>query len=248
MTTGRINSFFCCNGKNTHLLQWEINGVGIGVFKPHNLESVIAGNDTQYYYIASLLSLRNNSGQYTFDSVLVVSAQNGSRIQVNCTSDDGFKTISNLDRPKNTQFIHPQRRLSVSMQPQFLTNSIVVSDNRNINTKAFFCATTNSNDQLWEVHTSNSADHIALSVRNHLGKLRNRLTNSMDTVRIQAISLGQHNQYFTSILYVTDDTVVNVSCLAGGKKVDYPADFKNITTNKGMPVRLIESGLIFIAP
>jgi len=88
-------------------------------------------------------------------------------------------------------------------------------------TRIFVFTSINAPDLEWVV----DSDHLALSASADIGTNENRLSSNKDTSRLQAISLGQPEQTFISILYVTDDTVVNVSCLSGGNRVDYPSDF-----------------------
>ena len=220
-------SLFFCNVKNSSTLKWEINEMGIGNFS--DLEDVNAGTLSNFLYSANLLSLRN-MGQF-LDSVLVVIAPTGSIVRVNCVSNNNeAKYITNLDNPLNTEDNEPIRNASVNMQPVFLTNTILVTDGKNTGTKAFICGANKSSDLSWEVDTYNKIDHLALDSNSGIGTSYSRLTESRDTLRLQAISLGKHNQIFYSILYVTDDTFEEVRCLAGGYAVKYSDALDTITT------------------
>ena len=211
------NLFFCCNVKNSLLLAWEIDGIGIAVFD--HLEDVIFGISHNFIYYASLLSLRYNMRQ--LDSILIVTAPTGSTVHVNCVSSNGMLvTTSNQVDPMNTEDNEPIRNTSVNMQPVFLTNATIVSDGNNISTRAFLCYT-NSSDLLWEADNSSGTDRIAFISNSDIGTSDSRLTDSGETFRLQAISLGKHNQNFYSILYVTDNTFEEVRCLAGGNAVKY---------------------------
>jgi len=229
------NSYFCCNVNYGAILSWEINGNGIGAFTTDSLEETLADVTLHYSYSASLLSLRSEGVNYIFDSVLVVSAPHGSTIRVNCVSDEGHNSISNLAVPMNNETNSRILLSSISMQTLFLTNSTIVSNGRNINTRAFMCSSNNTRDQSWEVYTAdNSNDNLDFDTNSAIGLAHYRQSASRDTLRLQAISLGQHNQNFTSIIYLTDDTVVRVTCIAGGSRVEYPADF--VKANTGMLV------------
>ena len=232
------NSYFCCNVRNSGTLTWEINGEGIGGF--NGLKDVIAGTFSTYTYFASLLSMRNNSGQYTLDSVLIVTAPTGSTVNVHCITNEGVETISNQADPLNTENNEPIRNGTVNMQPVFLTNSIIVSDGRNISTKAFLCDSINTVDLSWETNTSsNTTNELALNSSSGIGISDFKLTDKGDTVRLQAMSLGKQQQRFYSILYVTDNTFKAVRCLAGGRAVEYSAvqikfDKTTTTFHQGM--------------
>ena len=238
------NSFFRCNVKNSRTLVWEINGVGIGGF--NHLEDVIAGNTSNYAYYASLLSMRNNSGLFMLDSILLVIAPTGSTIDINCASNMGYKTISNQVDPMNTENNEPIRNVTVNMQPVFLINSTIVTDGRNISTKVFLCSTINSSDLLWEANTYNMTEYLAFNSNSDIGTKNSRLANDRNTLTIQAIALGQHRDRFYSILYVTDNTFEEVRCKAGGNTVEYSVhmDSKSAitTTEKGIQVG-VEGGL-----
>ena len=221
------NYFFTCNVKNSQTLVWEIDGVGISEFE--HLEDVITGTLSNKSYYASLISMRNSSEHFILDSVLIVTAPDGSTVNVTCVSNRHYKTISNQVDPRNTENHKPIRNASVNLLPVFLTNSTIETDSHNISTKAFTCAT-NSRDLLWEINTSNTTEYIAFNSSSDIGTSDSRLTNEGDTVRLQAISLGQHHRHFYYILYVTDNTFKGVRCLAGGRAVKYMAHKPIIVT------------------
>ena len=227
------NSFFCCNVKNSDTLIWEINRVGISQFE--HLKDVIAGTTSYYSYSASLLSLRNNLGEYTLDSVIIVTAPTGLTVNVNCVSTRGSNTTSNLVDPINKEDNEPIRNDTVNVQPVFLTNTTIVTDGNNINTRAFLCDSINSGDLSWEADTANRIEKIAFNSSSDIGRSDSRLTDEEDTVRLQAITLGEHHEKFYSILYVTDVTFEEVRCIAGGNTVEYSTP-KNLisTTSEGM--------------
>ena len=237
INSSMTNSFFCCNVKNSKTLLWEISDFGIGKF--NHLEDVISNRMSIYTYFASLLSMRNNTGQYMLDSVLIVTAPTGSTVNVSCVSNRGiYKTISNKGNPTNTEYNKPiGNTSSVKMQPVFLTNSTIVSDGNDINTRAFLCGTINSSDLSWEANTSNAITHLAFSTKSDIGISYSRLTDERNTVRLQSVSLGRHLEKFYSILYVTDDTFEEVRCLAGGSTVEYSVhkDSETITSAEVFP-------------
>ena len=236
-------SLFYCNVFNSTILSWEINGVGIGLFKNGNLENVLAGNKPNYSYSASLLSLRSNMGETIFNSVLIVSAPLGLPVHVNCVGDDdSSENTSNLATPMNGDNFSPHSKPPALMMKPIFLNSTIITDAK---TRAFMCASNGTTgDQTWETDTN---DHLALESDDMLGARKNRLTNSGDTLRLQAISLGQHHGIFVSILIVTDDSVSQVRCIAGNKTVEYPTDFITpATAVEGMLLYLILSRAIVL--
>ena len=213
-------SLFHCNVFNSTILSWEINGVGIGLFRNGDLENVLARNEPNYSYSASLLSLRSNMGETIFNSVLIVSAPLGLPVHVNCVGDhDSSENTSNLATPMNGDNFSPHSRPPVLMMKPIFLNSTIITDAK---TRAFMCASSGTGDQTWETDTK---DHLAFDSNTISGVSKNRLTNSGDTLRLQAISLGQHRGIFVSILYVTDDSVSQVRCIAGPGRVEYPTNF-----------------------
>ena len=157
MNSFMTNNFFCCNVKNSRILTWEVNGVGIGNLE--YLEDVITGNRSNFTYFSNFLSM---------------------------SSSNGVKSITNLYKPLNTENYEPIRNASVNMQPVFLTNSILVNDGNDVNTKAFICDANNT-DVSWEADSSNTTDHLALNSNSLIGASDSRLTDSKDTLRLQAI-------------------------------------------------------------
>ena len=236
-------SFFYCNVFDSPILSWEINRDGIGVFRNGNLDVVFPGITSSYNYSASLLSLRNTKlGETVFDSVLIVSAPLGLPVHVNCVGDHGSKNTSNLATPMNNDNFSPQNRLPVLMMMPIILNSTIITDAK---TRAFMCASNGTGDQTWETDFN---DHLAFDPNSRIGTSTNRLANSRDTLRLQAISLGLVRGNFVSILYVTDDSVSQVRCISGPSRVEYPTDFITpATTVKGMLLYLILSRFIVLS-
>ena len=226
-------SVFSCNITNTTTLSWEINGVGIGAFRYSYLEDVIAGDNSNYTYLASLSSiLLQNLGKYSFASKLFLLAAPGSLLQVKCTSDYDYNSTSNQATPLYQVKYTPRRQGSVVVQPVVLTNSITVSNGENLNINACICSSTiASGNQTW---TTDGGDYIAFDSNSDFGTLKNRLANSRDTIRLQAISLGQHQQNFVSILYWSSNSNISVvRCIAGDNRVECPINFISGTSDEG---------------
>ena len=235
-------SFFCCNVRNSRTLIWEINGEGIGHF--NGLTDVIADHRSSYTYFASLLSKRNDSRQLSFDSVLLIRAPNGSIVNVTCVNQRGkHEIISNQADPMNTENNEIIRNTLVNMRPLFLRNSTIVSDGRNISTRAFLCDSINARDLSWEADISNMTENFEFNSISDIGTSYSRRTDDMNTLGIQAISLGQLGEKFYSILYVTDISFMGVRCLAGGKVVGYSVrDPETITSDEGKQMKVGGSG------
>ena len=217
--------FFSCNVLNSGILSWEINGRGIGLFQ--YLEEVIENDTPDFNYSASLLSLRQGSAGFIFDSVLTISAPRKLQVNVNCLSDFNSSSTSNLVTPMNEDVFSPQMNFSVFLIPLFISNSPIVTSG-NVTTRALICVSNTSYDQSWETDTN---DHLAFSSNSSFGISRNGLTTSKDSLRLHAISLGQHHQNFVSILYLTDGDVSKVKCVAGGTVVDVDYPIQHITTS-----------------
>ena len=222
---------FCCNVRDSHIISWEINGHGIGLFH-QDLEEVIANDEPDFSYSASLLSLRQGSAGYIFDSVLIISAPHKLQVNVSCLSDFKSNSTSNLVTPMNEDVFSPKMNFLVFLIPLLISNSPIVTRG-NVPTGALICASNTSYDQSWETDTN---DHLAFSSNSPFGMSRNRLTRSGDTLRLHAISLGLHHQNFVSILFLTDGDISKVSCVAGGTvvDVDYPIKRSTTSTREGM--------------
>ena len=157
-------SLFHCNVFNSTILSWEINGVGIGLFRNGDLENVLARNEPNYSYSASLLSLRSNVGETIYNSVLIVSAPLGLPVHVNCVGDNVSRDTSNLATPMNDDNFSPQSRPPVLMMKPIFLNSTIITD---VKTRAFMCASNGTTgDQTWETDTN---DHLALESYDLLG-------------------------------------------------------------------------------
>ena len=223
LNRSRVFAIFCCNIIEGPNLSWEIRGEGIGVFDLKNdLDRVIARNRSDYGYLATVLSRRRTGSRlYNFDSVLIVSIPNDSYVEVNCVSNSAHASISNRGTPGHEINGGPRGTNFLVMLP-ILTNATIV---RNVSTRAFFCASS-SQDQLW---ATNANDYIRFDSDSMFGSHRGRRTTSTNSLRLQAICLGQQNQQIVSILYVTDDVVSSVQCSDNRISVKYPDDFKIVS-------------------
>ena len=217
----RVFAFFCCKVIVGPNLSWEIRGEGIGVFVIDNkLDRVIARNQLDYGYIATVLSRReNNSSDYFYSSVLMVLVPKGSSVEVSCVSNGDRANISNLDTPHLGQEINgePRGNNFLLMLP-VITNLTIMG----VPTWAFICASTGQ-DQSW---TTDMYDHIRFDSNSNFGSHHSK--SSRNSLRLQAIFLGQHHQYLISILYLTDNAVSRVRCSANSNMVEYPGDFKTL--------------------
>ena len=220
-----VFAFFGCNVFDGPNLSWEIYGEGIGVFGiDDDLDRVIARNRSDYGYIATVLSRRGNSSRLNFSSVLMVLLSNGSSVEVNCVSNGDHASISNLETPHLGHDINGEPRGSNFLYMLPVLNSTIIMGE---STRAFICASIGQN-QLW---TTDINDYIGFDTNsNYFGSHRSK--SYLNSLRLQAISLGQQYQHLVSILYLTDDAVSSVKCSANGNMVEYPHDF--ITVPSGM--------------
>ena len=193
-----------------------------------DLDRVIARNRSDYSYIATMLSRRNGSSLYNFDSVLVVSISNYSSVEVRCVSDSYHNGTSNLENPHshdNSGFLGSS---FLYLLP--VLNSRIVTDTvPNVYTRVFVCASSGQ-DQLW---TTDMNDRIGFDSGFKFGSHRSRPTTNKNRLRLQAVSLGQHNQHLISILYLSDNAVVSLGCSANNTIVVYQ-DVSGVETEPGV--------------
>ena len=225
LNSSGVSAFFSCNVIDGRNLAWTINSRGIGVFDVNDvLDGVKAGIQSNYSYIATTLSRRNGFSLYNFDSVLIVSTSNDNPVlRVGCLSDSEYNSTNNLVTPPGHVICTQPGGSPILYMLPVLTNLNIVGG---VNTSIFICASSGQ-DQLW---TTNMNDRIGLDSNSNFGSQHSRSTTNRNSLRLQAISLGQQNQHLLSILYVSDDAVRIVGCSANRSIVEYPDDFET-----GMP-------------
>jgi len=224
--------YFDCSVKNGSGLSWEINGESIGEFLSGDLAKVLADSRLFYNYTATVLSLKSvPGGGYRYDSVLVISVYGHLALNVKCIDGGSGVSFSGTNTDEGEEArpayelvnISDRNHLSVILQG----SSIV----ENKTTRAFQCIS-NSTSQFWQ--TDNNRARV-FNVTDFVRSTFYILTNDNDTLKLQGILLSNSNGRLVSILYVTDDTIDVIRCIADNVSVTFPNDFIDISTSSTFP-------------
>ena len=210
--TSAYDFYFSCNVRGRNL-QWVINGTGYAAYHHGQILTTVPVHReslANFNYTSTLLSLKVDGDYQKLDSVLFVSVQDNITINVCCVSDTGRNISSNREVPKS-QSEYKQATSSDGHISMFhLWDGPVVSNDGD-NTRCFMCGVDFSN-QFWE--TSNN-DQLTFDTGFPLGSESNLPSIDNSVLRLQTI-LFAHSPKLVSLFLVTDSTVVNVTCNAGG--------------------------------
>ena len=211
--TSTYDFYFSCSVRGPNL-QWVINGTGYALYHPGQLpitlpvrRESLANN---FNYTSTLLSSTVDGDHQQLDSVLFVSVQDNITINVGCVSDTGSNISSNREVPES-QSEYKQATSSDGHISMFQLWEGPVVTNGGDNTRCFMCGVDFSN-QFWE--TSNK-DQLTFDSEFPLGSESNLPSIDGSILRLQTILLAQSPK-LVSLFLVTDSTVVNVTCNAGG--------------------------------
>ena len=211
--------YFCCNVKGLTLI-WEVNGFGLGGFEEGQTAMVHSSSKGNFNYIATLLSSRLESqGQFTFDSVLIVSLpDNSSTLNVTCRSDSASESTSNHDEPQE-KYNEPLRNHSHIIYLERIFTGIIVHnyelENTSISasTSIFVCGVQNL-FQTWQA----SRQPYGFDVDDRVGLNRDILSSDGATVNEQAIYLAKQPYEIVTVFLVTNHSNVTVRCASGAEE------------------------------
>ena len=214
--------YFCCNIVGTALL-WEVNESKLGEYTSGNISEVLFGQISNFNYTATLLSSTpKTNGQFTFDSVLIVSLLGSSNLDVTCWN--GLVARSSTRNIDNGFGVENMYYNSSVAEDYVLTDNIVKADNVS-QTSIFVCGVQNS-----LMYWRTSAGTIAFGSFDGIGEHRQILEQRAVTVKQQAIVIAHEPYQIVSVLFVTDTSEVTVTCGYSRNEVELTSRPISLTT------------------
>ena len=196
--------YFSCNTVGASPL-WEVNGTGLNEFQGVNIVGqVLAGTLPSYTYTATLLSSKpTTGGQFTFDSILIVSQAEISSLDVVCSNGTSSSRTSNMDNGKGVESCTS----TSSIFEEYLLTEDIVGDQINP-TSIFICGVQNT-ILYWRTGTSSE---LGFGAFNNIGQEKRNVENSATTVMEQAILIAKEPYLIVSVFLVTATSDVTVTC------------------------------------
>ena len=196
--------YFNCNTVGTTLI-WEVNGTGLGGFQSGEVGQASSGTRPSFTYIVTLLSSKpTTGGQFTFDSILIVSVPGMSSLDVLCSNGPSSNRTYNVDNGKGVE--NSNSMTSVFLE-YLLTDSVVGDETSQ--TSIFICGVQN-NLMYWRTGTSNG--EFMFRERDNVGRESHNLEAGNTTVKQQAILIAKEPYRIVSVFFVTATSDVTVTC------------------------------------
>ena len=196
--------YFLCNTVGTTLL-WEVNGIGLSGFFSGDLGEALSGTLPSFTYIAILLSSKQlTDGQFTFDSILIVSVPGMSSLDVVCSNGPSSNRTSNVDNGKGVE-----NSISTnSIFEEYLLTDNIVGD-KTSQTSIFICGIQNS-FMYWRTETIKK--ELGFSNFDNVGQERRNLEQGATIVKEQAIVIAHEPYRIVSVFLVTATSDVTATC------------------------------------
>ena len=216
--------YFSCNTMGLSLI-WEVNETVVSGFRSRDVGKVVfgapSGTASIYNHTATLLSsIPRNGGQFTLDSVLIVSLPRYFLLNVICRTGTSFNsTVNGADK---MDVINKSSINSVS--EEYVFTKVIVTDSFFNHTSIFICGVENA-VMYWRTGTN---DEFGFSYSDRVGLPRGNLESSDTTVTRQAILIAQEPYRIVSVLFVTDTSDVTVTC-------GYPHNEVHLTSRCQLP-------------
>ena len=206
--------YFCCNTKGTALL-WEVNRSGLGGYlSSNNIGRVLHGERSNFNYTASLLSVQPIAkGQFTFDSVLIVSVLGHSNLEVSCWNGSvaSYTSTTNADNGKRVRDMD----VNNSTMEEYLLSEWIVKEDNVSRTSIFICGV-DFRFMYWRT----SRNELLFSQSDVRGQDRQNIDVNATTVKQQAIVLAHTPYQIVSVFFVTHISQVTVTCGSPSFEVD----------------------------
>ena len=198
--------YFFCNIVGTVELLWNVNGTGLGGFHSEDVGEAFSDTRPNFTYTVTLLSAKQlTGGQFTFDSVLIVSVPGMSSLDVACTDGLSFNWTSNVYNGKGVQ----NNNSTNSIFLEYLLTDNIVAD-KSSQTSIFICGVQGV-FMYWRTGTSSS--ELGFSEFERVGqRRRNNLEPGATTVKEKAILIANEPYRIVSVFLVTDTSNVTATC------------------------------------
>ena len=132
--------YFNCKATGASLL-WEVNGTGLKGFLSSNVvgEVSVGVSPNSFNYTAVLLSKQEMDGQFTLDSILIVTVSSKTTLDVACSNGPSIARTSNIDSTDGVI-----RNMSTdTIFEEYLLTARIVGDEGN-HTSIFVCGVQNT--------------------------------------------------------------------------------------------------------
>ena len=214
--------YFSCNTLGLSLI-WEVNGTVVSGFIHGKVAKVVSHTTSIYNYTATLLSsIPRNGGQFTLDSVLIVTLPRYFLLNVTCRNGTSLNSTFNGAIEKD---VINKSSINSVFEEYVLTKVIVT--NRFFNhtcTSIFICGVENA-FMYWRTETN---DEFRFRYSDSVGQPRGNLEYNESTVTRQAILIAREPYRIVSVLFVTDTSDVTVTC-------GYPQNEVQLTSRCQLP-------------
>ena len=193
--------YFSCNTEGL-TLQWQVNENPLVGFSTGDVARIFSNTRSNFNYTTNLLSSQpTTGGQFTFDSVIIVSLLGRSSLNVTCRNGPSSNSTNNAESRMD---VESETIDSVSLE-LLLTRPLVSAVN--YNTSIFVCGVDNQ-FMRWETNTN----IFTLRRSDRIGQNQQNLQQNDTFVRQQAILIGHEPYQIVSVLFVTDTSNVAVVC------------------------------------
>ena len=196
--------YFLCNTVGASLL-WEVNGTRFNRFESGEVGEALSGTLPSFTYTATLLSSKQlTDGQFTFDSILIVSVPGSSSLDVVCSNGPSSNRTSNMENGKGVENSNSTNSIFLE---HLLTDNIV--GDKISQTSIFICGVWNP-FMYW--HTGTSTDVIGFFEFDNIGEERRNLEQGANTVDRLAVVIADEPYQIVSVLFVIHTANVTVTC------------------------------------
>ena len=183
---------------------WEVNGTGLNGFRSGEVGQASSDITPNFTYTTTLLSSKpTTGGQFTFDSILIVSVPGSSSLDVVCSNGPSSNRTSNVDNGKD---VESSTSTSSIFEEHLLTLSIA-GDQGN-HTHIFICGVQNA-FMYWRTGTSSE---VGFNEYDDVGRERQNIEEGATIVKEQAIVIAKEPYRIVSVFFVTDISDVTVTC------------------------------------
>ena len=196
--------YFLCNTVGASLL-WEVNGTRFNRFESGEVGEALSGTLPSFTYTATLLSSKQlTDGQFTFDSLLIVSVPGSSSLDVVCSNGPSSNRTSNMENGKGVENSNSTNSIFL----EYLLTENIVGDKIS-QTSIFICGVQNP-FMYW--HTGTSTDVIGFFEFDNVGEERRNLVQGANTVDRLAVVIADEPYQIVSVLFVIHTANVTVTC------------------------------------
>ena len=222
-----MDYYFSCNIEG-QTLQWEVNDIRLGGFDVGSPKAWTSSKFGINYTAALLSSDLTAAGYNTFDSVLVISVLNDSRLDVVCRSESMQNKTSNEVDPLVDEMNAKQSNPTIFLE--YILTGRIIQNFENLLTSIFICGVENVY-QTWQVN----GPRYGFDTTSRIGQDRVQSENSA-TVGELAVLVAREPYQIVTILFVTDSSNVTVTCASGEQQEQLLAPVLTASRTSTLPL------------